>query len=37
MLKKLSAGCDIFDTLKNKFKQVELRIVFKYSIKTGKI
>jgi 6-phosphogluconate dehydrogenase (decarboxylating) len=30
--KKLSAGDDIFDTLKNKFKQEELRIVYKSSI-----
>jgi len=32
MLKKLSAGYDIFDTLKNKVKHEELRIVFKSSI-----
>ena len=30
--KKLSAGEDIFTNLKYKFKQEELRIVFKFSI-----
>ena len=30
--KKLSAGDDIQNTLQNKFKQVELRIVYKSSI-----
>jgi hypothetical protein len=30
--KKLSAGDDIFETLENKFKQEELRIVYKSSI-----
>ena len=32
ILKKLSAGDDIFTNLKYKFKREELRIVFKFSI-----
>jgi len=34
--KKLSAGDDIFPPLENKCKQVELRIVFKFSIINSK-